>query len=80
MDGTQSPTQINMTFARFKQIWDTLVTNRPKAKVVDGRPPIVQEGSSHHTLDALCRASDDDFSDFDEIEEQLALHDSHDRS
>lgn len=61
-----------MTFKRFKQLWDALVTDRPCPPRDN---PIVMEGCSSHVLDALIAASDGDFSAFDEIDRKLATHD-----
>lgn len=61
-----------MTFERFKQLWDALVTDRPC-------PPrhntIVQEGCSSWVLDALVAASDGDFTAFDDVDRILKGHD-----
>lgn len=61
-----------MTFARFRQLWDALVTDRPRTPRPD---PIVMEGCSRATEDALIAASDGDFTAFDDIDRALEAHD-----
>jgi hypothetical protein len=61
-----------MTFDRFKQLWDALVTDRP---CPPHNNPIVMEGCSSHTLDALVAASEGDFTVFDEIDQTLKGYD-----
>jgi hypothetical protein len=57
-----------MTFKRFAELWDKAgLNNLPKFK-----NPLVVDEMSPHTIDALVRASDGDFSTFDEIDRRLA--------
>lgn len=63
-----------MNFKRFKQIWNCLITDRPKKAPKPNA--IVMEGFSEHTIDSLVKASHGDFSDFDKIDSELQKHDS----
>lgn len=67
-----------MTFARFRQLWDCLVTDR---QVDTARPapavPYATSPVSPHTEAALIRAANGDHSTFDEISAKLARHDHH---
>ena len=55
-----------MTFERFKVLWDALITHRP---VIQGPGhPILIDGCSPGTVDALCRASHGDFAAFEQAE------------
>ncbi len=57
-----------MTYARFAQLWTALVTDR-----IQQHPnPIMVDGCSPHTVDALVTASEGDFSAFDRADAILA--------
>lgn len=60
-----------MTFERFEQLWDALVTNRAPASVASAPLPI-SNGVSKHTVDALIAAADGDFSHFEKIQPLLS--------
>ncbi len=66
-----------MTYERFKEIWDAQVATCCLAPdVPPPRVPRLIDRMSDHTIDALVRASDGDFSVFDEIEALLSRHDA----
>lgn len=64
-----------MKYARFKEIWTTLVTNRAPvpAAARKGIAPL-NNGVSESTVDALIEAADGNFAQFDEIDKKLAAH------
>lgn len=69
-----------MTFTRFRQLWDVLVTDRAPRAPVPGATPIATSPISPHTEAALIRVSEGDHSDFDRINAILAARDAREKS
>ncbi|HZZ57826.1 MAG TPA: hypothetical protein VFE31_08335 [Opitutaceae bacterium] len=63
-----------MTLERFTQLWTALVTDRQPAS--EDASCTLTNGVSEDTIDALLKAADDDFSDFEEIQAKFDKRDA----
>lgn len=64
-----------MTYKRFKEIWTTLVTNRPYigTRAAEREPSIP---ASPHTVKALEQAADGNHEAFDQVNKEISQYDN----